>query len=131
MPLWYYLPMKIAPNFYSVEPSRYGQHRSVCRVGDNRFIIEGPSKHVRGASDENGPSMADFEGGPCVFTGMDLRMALGDAPCLPEGKTVKSARFLSPQEYAELVNMTDAHWVWVFEKPDYAYCLVETENTSA
>ena len=119
--------MKIAPNFYSVEPSRYGQHRSVCRVAENRFIIEGPSRYVRGASDDNGPTMADFEGGPCVFSGSDLRHALGDAPCLPEGKTIKSVRFLTPKEYAELVNLTDSYWVRAFDKPDYAYCLVETE----
>lgn len=123
--------MKIAPNLFSVEPSRYGQHRSVCRVDENRFIIEGPSRYVRGSSDENGPTMADFEGGPCVFTGMDLRLALGDAPCLPEGKRVKSARFVSPEEYAQLIGMTDPHWVRAFNKEGYAYCLIETVNTNA
>lgn len=119
--------MKFPPLFYSVEPSRYGQHRTVCRVGENAFILEGPSRFTRGAADENGPTMADFEGGPCVFTGMSLQLAVGEAPCLPEGKTVKSARFITPVEYAQHINMNASHWVQAFTKPDYAYCLIETE----
>ena len=119
--------MKLAPNFYSVEPSRYGQHRTVCRVGENRFVLEGPSRWTRGAADENGPTMCDFQGGPCVFTGMGLRESVGDAPCIPDGKVVKSVRFISPKEYAELVCLTDPHWIRAFTKEEYAYCLIETE----
>ena len=125
--MWYYLCMKIAPNMYTVEPSRYGQHRTVCRVDENRFIIEGPCRYTRGAVDDDGsPVMCDFEGGPFIYQGMGLELAMGEAPCIPEGKTVKSARWLSAEQYGELIGLTDSHWIKAFTKPDYAYCLVET-----
>ena len=120
--------MKITPQFYTVEPSRYGQHRTVCRVDENRFIVEGPTHFTRGACEADGtPTMCDFQGGPFICAGSDLRVSIGDAPCLPEGKTIKTVRWLSAEQYAEAIHLTDPYWVQTFNKPEYAYCLVETE----
>jgi hypothetical protein len=70
--------------------SRYGDTRTVTQVDENTLIVEGTTMYTRGSDDDNGQVMVDFEGGPFLTRGMDIRVHLG---CPMDG-VIKTMRFL-------------------------------------
>jgi hypothetical protein len=56
--------------------SRYGVMRTVHKIDDRTWILEGESLYVRGSDDGKGWQMADFEGGPYLETGLPLSLVV-------------------------------------------------------
>jgi hypothetical protein len=108
--------------------SRYGQYRSITRISSTQYLIEGDTLYMRGGEDpQSGSTMADFEGGPFLMTGVPLAVAVGDLPCVSEGAIIKSAKSVDAATAVELLGLRGSHWVKAMDKPDYAYVLVETD----
>ena len=49
--------------------SRYGEPREIRNMGGGCYTVEGKSRFTRGASDDGGMTLFDFEGGPCFYRG--------------------------------------------------------------
>lgn len=108
--------------------SRYGQIRSVTQIDETQYLVEGSTRYVRFGHDPNDNStMADFEGGPYIATGEYLHNCVGRFPCVNASTVVKSVKFIKPEQAAKFLGFTDTAIVSTFDKPDYSYCLVETE----
>jgi len=108
--------------------SRYGQIRSVTQVDPKRFVVEGETLYLRYGSDEATRfTMVDFEGGPCMTSGDILEKDIGHFPITHRFMQVKSVTCLSPEDAADLMGYTDSAIVKTFNKPDYAYVLVEVQ----
>lgn len=119
--------MRQYPTSYTFT-SRYGQIRSVTQVDPKRFVVEGETLYMRFGSDEaTGFTMADFEGGPCVMSGDTLEEDIGHFPITHRFMEIKSVTCLSPEDAADLMGYTDSAMVKTFNKPDYAYVLVEVQ----
>jgi hypothetical protein len=82
--------------------SRYGQKRTLTKVGEGSYILEGKTNFLRGAE-----GMVDFEGGPFILKGMPL--------CHPE---VDSPEFVSVNEYISEVKAVPVSEVAEFLKYD-------------
>ena len=70
--------------------SRYGDTRTVTQVDESTLILEGTTMYTRGSDGDDGQLMVDFEGGPFLTRGMDIRVHLG---CPMDG-VIKTMRFL-------------------------------------
>jgi len=64
----------ILPWIVSSFNSRYGDRRTVWKLSENEYKIEGHSRFMRGGSNDKRLIYADFEGGPMVAIGDDLMM---------------------------------------------------------
>lgn len=106
--------------------SRYGQTRSITRVDDHRFIVEGDTRYMRGGEAGDGGTMVDFEGGPFLMSGESLQVCVGDFPCVPENAVIKRVRCVTPYVAATEMGFTDSAMIKAFDKSDYSYVLVET-----
>ena len=119
--------MRQYPTSYTFT-SRYGQIRSVTQVDPKRFVVEGETLYLRYGRDENTRfTMVDFEGGPCLTSGDILEREIGHFPITHRFMQVKSVTCLSPKDAADLMGYTDSAIVKTFNKPDYAYVLVEVD----
>ena len=57
-------------NKMDVVKSRYGNDRSIEKLGNNKIRVMGESKFTRASEDKEGNvTMFDFEGGPCLSVG--------------------------------------------------------------
>jgi len=57
-----------------VVKSRYGNDRSIEKLGNNKIRVMGESKFTRASEDKDGNvTMFDFEGGPCFNVGGTIR----------------------------------------------------------
>lgn len=106
--------------------SRYGQIRSITCVDAHRYIVEGETHYMRGGADNDGNPFVDFEGGPFVVCGESLEYCVGEFPCIPHGEVIKRVKSLTPAAAASEMGYTDSAVAKTFEKPHYAYVLVET-----
>ena len=70
--------------------SRYGDERRLVEVDATTLIVEGPSRFTRGSSDDDGQTMADFEGGPFLMRGMTVEQCTD----YPMQGIIESVRFL-------------------------------------
>jgi hypothetical protein len=70
--------------------SRYGQLRTLHKIDEHTWILEGESLYVRGSDDGRGWKMADFEGGPYLETGLPLSLVAD----VPGNKTIKDFEWL-------------------------------------
>ena len=119
--------MRQYPTSYTFT-SRYGQIRSVTQVDPKRFVVEGETLYLRFGNDAaTGFTMADFEGGPCMTSGDILEKDIGHFPITHRFMEIKSVTCLSPEDAADLMGYTDSAMVKTFNKPDYAYVLVEVQ----
>ena len=59
------------------------------------------------------------------MSGELLETAIGDFPITHRFMQIKSVTCLSPEDAADLMGYTDSAMVKTFDKPDYAYVLVE------
>ena len=56
-----------------IKKNRYGDERSVEKIGSEKFRVMGESQFSRTSEDEDGNiTMFDFEGGPCFNIGGTL-----------------------------------------------------------
>ena len=56
-----------------IKKNRYGDERSIEKIGSEKFRIMGESEFSRTSEDEDGNiTMFDFEGGPCFNIGGTL-----------------------------------------------------------
>jgi hypothetical protein len=106
--------------------SRYGHNRAITRIGSHRYIVEGETHYMRGGADNAGNPFVDFEGGPFVVCGESLEYCVGEFPCIPHGEVIKRVKSLAPAAAASEMGYTDSALAKAFEKPHYAYVLVET-----
>tara|TARA_X000001036_G_C20250765_1_gene632059 strand:- start:24 stop:317 length:294 start_codon:yes stop_codon:yes gene_type:complete len=61
-------------NKMDVVKSRYGNDRSIEKLGNNKIRVMGESKFTRASEDKEGNvTMFDFEGGPCFNVGGTIR----------------------------------------------------------
>ena len=72
--------------------SRYGQLRTVHKIDEHTWILEGESLYVRGSDNGNGWKMADFEGGPYLETGLPLSLVVEVAGA--DNKIIKNLEWL-------------------------------------
>lgn len=70
--------------------SRYGQMRTVHKIDEHTWILEGESLYVRGSDDGRGWKMADFEGGPYIETGLPFSLVAD----VPGNKIIKDFEWL-------------------------------------
>lgn len=98
--------------------ARYGLKRTVYRLDENTYLVEGPSEFSRFATDGYGFVMADLEGGPHLERGLALDLCLGDF--IPVNRFIKEPRFLT---YAERCEHLGLHQ-WGEPEKTHAYCLV-------
>jgi hypothetical protein len=61
--------MAIKRNRINTTMSRYGDIREIFDCGGGCYIVEGKTKFTRGASDDEGTTLFDFEGGPAFHKG--------------------------------------------------------------
>lgn len=86
--------------------ARYGLERTVFKLNDTTFLVEGESNYSRGSMNEKGnQDMADFEGGPFLALGMSLRLAT-DCPHVPERfSQIKALKFLTWEDRCEALGL--------------------------
>jgi hypothetical protein len=114
--------------------NRYGNLRTITRVREGVYILEGYSAFTRGGEDPpSGWKMFDMEGGPCLTTGGSLADQLYGARIAGTrmgieifGK-VKDITPLTPDQAAEL--LYPERWMFksVRRQKDYYYVRINTE----
>lgn len=53
--------------------NRDGEERTIERISHNKIRLMGNSRFIRKSSDNQGITMFDFEGGPCLNVGGKIR----------------------------------------------------------
>lgn len=94
--------------------SRYGQKRTLTKIGEGSYIIEGKTNYTRA-----GEGMIDFEGGPFILKGMPLCHPEVDSPkFVNENEIISDVKFVPIGEIAEFLNYdeetySDTNYAWV------------------
>lgn len=94
--------------------SRYGQKRTLTKVGEGSYILEGKTNFMRFAED-----MVDFEGGPFILKGMPLCHPEIDSPeFVSVNEYISDVRAVPVSEIAEILqydeeNFADTNYAWV------------------
>ena len=94
--------------------SRYGQKRTLTKVGEGSYILEGKTNFLRGAE-----GMVDFEGGPFILKGMPLCHPEVDSPgFVGSNEYISEVKAVPVSEIAEILrydeeNYADTNYAWV------------------
>jgi hypothetical protein len=71
--------------------SRYGSHRNIEKISENKYIIYGESMYTRSSNHEGVLTFMDYEGGPAFSVDDNIREMFG--PKLPDKKIVSLERY--------------------------------------
>ena len=100
------------------ETFRYGLTRTVYKLDENTYLVEGKSHYFRVGYAEGKPEWYDFEGGPMIEPGAALDLILGGN--IPKDRFVKSVTPMTYKERCETLGLRE----WSPEPKDCGFCLV-------